>query len=101
MRKAGLLSALGLAIVLSAAATPKAHAEVVVGVSVGTPVYVHPVRYGYVARPYWAPGAYVAYGPPPIYYRHVYVAPVYRERWYGPRYVVRREYCRRYYGYRR
>lgn len=64
MKKVSLLLALGVAVVLGSAATPKANAGVVVGVAVGTPVY--PVR------PYFAPRPYVAYGPAPVYPR-VYV----------------------------
>ena len=105
MKKLSLLMVLGLAAIIGSAATPKANAEVVVGVRIGGPVYVHPVRvYGYVApayvRPvYVAPRAYVAIGPRP-YYRRAYVAPVrvfHRDRFYGPRVIVHRDY----YGYRR
>ena len=75
----------GLALFLVSAAAPKAHAGVIVGVSVGAPVYVHPVhpyryfgpRYGYIA-----PRAVVAFSPAPVY-RRVYVAPapVYYSHW--------------------
>ena len=101
MKKASLLLALGVALVLGSAATPKANAGVVVGVAVGAPVY--PVRAygyfapGYVPRHYFAPRPYVAYGPAPIYPR-VYVAPapVYYRQWYPRRYFARRDY----YGWR-
>lgn len=106
MKKTSLLMMLGLALVLGSAAAPKANAGVVFGVGVGVPAY--PVRaygyygpryyppdyYGYVARPYFAPGPYVDYG----------YAPVYR-RYYAP-YRYGRDYDRRFErrdfrGYRR
>jgi hypothetical protein len=99
MKKAGLLLTLGVALVMASAAAPKANAGVVVGVAIGAPVYVHPVRaYGYFAPRYFAPGPYVAFGPAPVYPR-VYIAPapVYYRSWYPRRYVARRAYygCRR------
>ena len=70
MKKTSLLMVLGLAVVLASAAAPKANAAVVVGVGIGGPVYVHPVRTygyigpryvapGYVVRPYFTPGPFV------------------------------------------
>jgi hypothetical protein len=106
MKKTSLLLVLGLAVILASAAAPKANAGVVVGVGIGAPIYVPPVRYGYVAPAYVAPGyvaptyvgsgAYVAVGPRP-FYRRAYVAPVFRDRFYGRRVVVHRNF----YGYRR
>ncbi len=99
MKKAGLLLALGVALVMASAAAPKANAGVVVGVAIGAPVYVHPVRaYGYFAPRYFAPGPYMAFGSAPVYPR-VYIAPapVYYRSWYPRRFVTRRAYygCRR------
>ena len=101
MKKTSLLLMFGLALFLVSAAVPKAHAGVVVGVSVGAPVYVHPVhpyryvgpRYGYIA-----PRAVVAFSPAPVY-RRVYVAPapVYYSHWAPRRYAFHRDF----YGYRR
>ena len=95
MKKTNLLLVFGLALVLASVAAPKAHAGVVIGVTVGTPVYVHPVHpYRYIA-----PRPVVAYVPAPVY-RRVYVAPapVYYSRWYPQRrYVVHRGY----YGWHR
>lgn len=95
MKKTGLLLALGLVLLIASVAAPKANAEVVVGVTVGTPVYVRPV-----VRPYryFAPRPYVAYVPAPVY-RRVYVAPpsvVYYRHWHPHRYyVVHRDFDRR------
>ena len=97
MKKTGLLLALSLVLVLAYTAVPKANAEVVVGVRIGGPVYVHPVApYGYVV-----PRPYVAYVPAPIHPR-VYVAPapVYYWPWYGQRYFAHRDYDRRDYDRR-
>jgi hypothetical protein len=87
MKKTGLLLASGLVLFLASVAAPKASAEVVVGIGVGTPVYVYPVHYrGFVPRPY---AAYV--------YPRVYVtpAPVYYRYWYPRRYYVHRDFDRR------
>ena len=100
MKKTSLVLVLGLAGILAAGAVPKANAGVVVGVSVGAPAYVGPVRaYGYVA-PAYVPPAYV--GPPPYVafrpvtpvYRRAYVAhgPVVYQRWHGPRVFAHRDY---------
>jgi hypothetical protein len=102
MKKTSLLLVLGLAMILVSAAAPKANAGVVVGVNIGAPVYVHPVRaYGYVGPAYAAP-VYVgpAYGPPAYvaprayvaigpdrYYRRAYVGPEWHERWHEQRFV--------------
>ena len=101
MKKASLLLVLGLAVILGTVAVPKANAGVVVGVTVGAPVYVHPARaYGYygpvypapvyepayVPPGYYAPGAYVAVGSG-HYYRRAYGRPEWHERWYGRRFV--------------
>lgn len=61
MLKKNLLVLFGLALALACLNPPKAHAGVVVGVTVGTPVYVRPVpRFGYVCpRPVPYPGPYV------------------------------------------
>src|SRR5581483_5433389 len=91
MKKTGLLLVLGLAVMVGTAAAPKANAGVVVGVSVGAPVYVHPARV-YVAPAYVAPAPYVAFRAYPPVYRRVYVGPRVYSRWYGPRVVVRRSY---------
>jgi len=98
MRKTSLLMILGLALVLGAAAVPKANAGVVFGVGVGAPIY--PVRaYSYVGPRYYAPayydwgyvaGPYVAPGP---YFDYGY-APVYRR--YYPPYRYGRDYDRHY-----
>jgi hypothetical protein len=107
MKKTSLLLVMGLAVLLASAVAPKANAGVVVGVRIGGPVYVPPVRaYGYVAPGYVAPGYVAPYvGPrafvtvaPRRFYRRAYVAPVYRDRWYGRRAVV---VHRDYRGFRR
>jgi len=79
MVKKAFLTVCGLAMVLVFATPQKASAQVSIGVAIGTPVYVHPVRpYVYpapvvVPRPYVYPRAYVyspvAYG---RYYRRPY-----------------------------
>ncbi len=108
MKKTGLLMVLGLAVVLASAAAPKANAAVVVRVGIGGPVYVHPVRTygyfgpryvarGYVVRPYFAPGRFVAYRPVPIYRRAYVPAPYFYGHVYGRRFVARHDF----YGYRR
>ena len=88
MKKAGLLMTLALALVVASAAAPKANAQVSVGVTIGAPVYVHPVRPYYVV-----PRPYVAYVPAPVYPR-VYVAPApaYYRHWYRGHYVARPYY---------
>ena len=92
MKKTSVLMALGIALILASAAAPKANAEVVVGITVGTPVYVYPVHYRcFVPRPY------AAYVPAPVY-PPVYVAPVpvyYYRHLYPRRYWVRRDFDRR------
>jgi hypothetical protein len=95
MKKTSLLLVLGLAVILGTAAVPKANAGVVVGVTVGAPVYVHPARV-YVAPRYIAP-AYIGFRTYPPVYRRAYVGPAFYGRWYGPRVVVHRGY----YGWRR
>lgn len=86
MKNASLILTLAIAVILCSAAAPKANAGVVVGVAVGTPVYVRPAA----PYPYVVPGPYVAYGP------RVYVAPapVYYRNWYPQRYYARRDYDR-------
>jgi len=96
MKKASLVTALGLAVIFGVAAAPKANAEVIVGVGVATPAYVAPVYVAPVHYRYYAPRPFVAYGPVPVYRRY-WVAPRFRARWYGPRYVPRRGF----YGWRR
>jgi len=65
MVKKAFLAVCGLALVLVFATPQKASAQVSIGVAIGTPVYVHPVRpYVYpapvvVPRPYVYPRAYV------------------------------------------
>lgn len=101
MKKTSLLLVLGLAVMLGSTAVPKANAGVVVGVSVGAPVYVHRARVyvgpsyvapAYVAPAYVAPAPYVAFRAYPPVYRRAYVGPRYYGRWYGPRVVVRHSY---------
>lgn len=101
MKKTSLLLVLGLAAMLGTAAVPKANAGVVVGVSVGAPVYVHPARVyvgpryvvpAYVAPAYVAPAPYVAFRACPPVYRRAYVGPRSYGRWYGTRVVVHRSY---------
>jgi hypothetical protein len=83
MLKRSLLAVMGLVMALAFVNPPKAHAGVVIGVTVGArPVY----RYPYViARPvsrpvYVYPRPY--YYPRPIFYRPVYERPYWRhERW--------------------
>jgi hypothetical protein len=83
MRKTSLLLALGLALVLVSAATPKANAGVVVGGGIGTSGYVRTMRpYPYVVPAPVYPRVYVA--PAPVYYRN----------WYPRRYIVRRDFHR-------
>lgn len=81
-----------MAVVLVSAAAPKANAGVVVGVGVGTPVYVRPAP----AYPYVVPRPYLAYGPPRVYPR-VYVAPAPAYYWHG---YTRGYYARRDYDWR-
>jgi len=102
MKHASLLLTLAMAVVLFSAAAPKANAEVVVAVRVGTPVYVRPAPpYRYVVpRPYVAylpprvaPRVYLA--PAPVYYRHgysrrYYARPDHDWRWDHRRYFDRR-----------
>ncbi|HEY1463641.1 MAG TPA: hypothetical protein VGF44_09510 [Terriglobales bacterium] len=96
MKKSNLVLMAGLAVGIMFSAAPKAHAGVVVGVNVGAPVYVHPVRpYVYYApHAYYAPRSFVAVAPVRVYRRN-YAGPYY-SRWY-PRHEVRRGY----YGWRR
>lgn len=93
MTKASLVLMLGLAAGMMFTATPKAHAGVIVGVRVGAPVYVQPVRpYAYIA-----PRPLVAVNTVPVYRRY-YVAsrPEYRRYWRARRErFVRRGYGRR------
>jgi hypothetical protein len=96
MKKASLLTALGLAVTFGVAAAPKANAEVIVGVRVATPAYVAPVYVAPVHYRYYAPRPFVAFRPVPVYRRY-YVRPGFRARWYGRRFVPRREF----YGWRR
>lgn len=100
MKKRNLLLMAGLAVGMMFSAAPKAHAGVVVGINVGAPVYVHPVR-PYV---YYAPRPFVAVAPVPVYGGY-YAGPrpYYYSRWY-PRHevIVRRGYYGRgYNGWRR
>jgi hypothetical protein len=96
MKKTSLLLVFGLALGLASVTAPKAHAGVVIGVTIGSPVYVHPAHSRYGAPYYVASRPFVAFAPAPIY-RRVYVAPapVYRDRWYAQRYVERRDFDRR------
>jgi hypothetical protein len=97
MTKKNLVLMAGLAMAMMFSAAPKAHAGVMVGVNVGTPVYVHRVA----VRPYVyvAPRPFVAIAPVPVYRRY-YVAPrpVYYSRYYPRHEVIVR---RGYYGWRR
>ena len=74
MVKQSLWALFGLAVALTFATPQKANAQVSVGVTIGAPVYVHPVRpYVYAApvvvpRPYVYPRAYVY--PPLVYGRY-------------------------------
>ena len=81
MLKKSLFAMFGLAVALMFASPAKA--QVAIGVTVGAPVYVHPVYpYAYVApRPvYVYPRPYVY--PGPVYYGRVYDRPYWRhERW--------------------
>ena len=88
MKHASLLLTLAIAVVLFAATAPQAKAGVVVGVQVGTPVYVRPAPY-----PYVVPRPYVAYGPPRVAPR-VYLAPApaYYRYGYARRYYARRDH---------
>lgn len=94
MTKGNLVLMLGLAAGMMLTAAPKAHAGVVVGVRVGAPVYVQPVR----TFAYIAPRPFVAVRTVPVYRRY-YVAPrpVYRRY----RQARRERFVRRgYYGRR-
>jgi hypothetical protein len=95
MKKTSLLIVLGLALVLSFAAAPKANAGVVIGFGVGVPSY--PVRaYGYVGPRYYAPNYAPTYYAP-AYVGGAYVAPgPYVDYGYAP--VYRRYYSRNHYG---
>ncbi len=101
MKKTSLLMVLGLALLAASVAAPKANAGVVVGVEVGTPVYVHTARpyfYGprvYVGPRYVEPVPYSGYVAAPIYPR-AYVAPgpVYYRHWYPRGYVGHRDFYR-------
>ncbi len=96
MKKWTILAMLLLAMVMTFAATPKANAEVVVGVRIGRVVQ----RPGYVMvapRPYYP----YAYYPRPVVVVPAYVRPVrrvyYRERWWPNRYAYRPYYGPRYF----
>jgi hypothetical protein len=84
MVKKHLLALFGLVLALTFAVPQKAHAQVSVGVTIGAPVYVHPVRpYVYAApvvvpRPYVYPRAYVYSAP--VVYRRYYRRPYWRDR---------------------
>lgn len=111
MFKRNLLVLLGLALALTVLGPAKANAGVVVGVTIGAPVYVGPGYYSgygydypraYYAPGYYAPGYYApGYGYSPYY---SYSRPIYRgdyrSRWAPRRYESRRHYQRRDY-YRR
>jgi len=88
MKQASLLLTLAIAVVLVSAAAPKANAGVVLGVRVGSPVYVRPAP----LYPYVVPRPYVAYGPRVA--RRVYLAPapVYSRYGYSRRYYARRDH---------
>jgi hypothetical protein len=88
MKKTGLLLALTFVVLASAAASP-ANAEVVVGVAVGAPVYVHPVP----PYRYLVPRPCAAYVPAPVYAR-VYMgpAPVYYRYWHQRPYAAGRDF---------
>lgn len=83
MVKKNLLALFGLAVALAFATPLKANAQVSVGVTIGAPVYVHPVRpYVYAApvvvpRPYVYPRAYV-YPRPIVYHGYCYRRPYWR-----------------------
>lgn len=102
MMKRTIFATLGLAIALSLASVPQAHAGVVVGVGIG-PVYAGPA-YGYVVvhpRPYYQP-YYQPYA-----YAPGYVYPSYgygrfdRDRRWDRRDWDRRDWDRGDHGYRR
>src|SRR6185437_6695295 len=94
MKKRNLFLMFGLAVAMMFMMAPKAHAGVIVGVQVGAPVYVHPVRAFVYSAPrlYIAPRPFAAVAPYPVYrryyvarpmaYRHVYMRPNYVRRGY-------------------
>ena len=102
MVKKNLLALFGLVLALAFATPQKAQAQVSVGVTIGTPVYVHPVRpyvydpYVYAApvvvpRPYVYPRAYVY--PPVVYGGGYYRRPYWRhERFERREYWEHREH---------
>ena len=86
MLKKSFLAVFGLLAVLAFATPEKAHAGVVVGVTIGGPVYARPVYaypYAYVApvpRPAYVYRPYVY--PRPIVYRRIYNRPYWRHERY-------------------
>jgi len=98
MVKKNLLALFGLAVALAFATPQKASAQVSVGVTIGAPVYVHPVRpYVYAApvvveRPYFYPRPYV-YPGPVVYGRYYDRRPYWRhERFERHEYREHREH---------
>ena len=78
MLKKGLFAVFGLALALTFANPPKAHAGVAVGVTFGGPVYarpIYPYGYGYVGPVYPRPYVYAG----PVYYGRVYGRPYWRD----------------------
>ena len=91
MLKKSLFAVFGLAVALAFANPPKAHAGVVIGVTVGAPVYARPVYpYPYaVVRP--LPRPVYVYPRPYVYPAPVYYGRAYRPDWRHERFE-RREY---------
>jgi hypothetical protein len=78
MLKKTLFAVFGLAVALAFATPEKAHAGVVIGVTVGGPVYVRPAYRPYVyLPPVVYPRPYV-YGGPAVYGRYYYDRPYWR-----------------------
>jgi hypothetical protein len=97
MVKKSLLALFGLVLVLTIAAPQKASAQVSFGVTIGGPVYVHPVRPYVYAAPVVVPRPYVyprAYGyAAPVVYRGYYRRPYWRaERFQRRAYIEHREH---------
>ena len=100
MLKKSFLALFGLLAVLAFATPEKAHAGVAIGVTIGGPVYAHPVypySYPYVVRVPRPVYVYPRpYGYRPVYYRRVYDRPYWRHERFE-----RREYWEHHNRYRR
>jgi len=93
MVKKNLFALFGLLLALAFVTPLKAHAQVAIGVTIGGPVYVRPVRpypFGY-ARPFVYPPAYV-YPQPYVYPGPVVYSGYYRRPYWPAERFERREH---------